>query len=312
MRTGALNPESHAAVKNMPGFMHAGAVNPEVQGEPVFKPSIEAGAEAWAMEPAPLAGVNFDCTVVAMAKDSTNCRIVQDAFTASSLALQEQLSKEFVGHVWEATKSDNARHVLTTVINTMRSADFIIDEFRAHGGVWQAACDQHGSEVIEEIIEHVPHWQSKEMVQELLQHPVSLCTDPHGNHVAQVILEHGTPGHQKQLAEVVQKNALSMCTDYHGLAVVSQALSRGAVEDRIAVALAILDQSALLPRMVRSRHGLAALNTLLELMHTGALNAESHAAVKNMPGFMHAGAVNPEVQGADCAEEQASRLPAVC
>merc|ERR1719210_2955837 len=113
------------------------------------------------------------------------------------------LAQELTGHVWEKSASPHGNYVLQRCVEVMppERVQFMISEMC--GRAVSAAQDAKRCRVLQRLIEHCPHWQTKPLVEELVASAERLFRHAYGNFVIQNILEQGEPECRHRLAEMM-------------------------------------------------------------------------------------------------------------
>lgn len=168
-----------------------------------------------------------------MARNCEGTRTIQNLLKTCSREGNQRLVLELKGKVWESLRCPHANYVIQEAIFRMRMEpsdfQFIINELMgSQHGVWYAASHISGCRILLRLLEHCSHEQFKVIFPEILKNIRYLCKHQYGNHVIQHLLVHRSP------------------------------------EDRMPVALALLNEREL-ASMARSRFGHDVLKHLLQV-----------------------------------------------
>jgi len=167
-----------------------------------------------------------------LAFTSSGCRLLQDAVEASSLTDHCSLVEQLRGHVWEATRSPHAHHVLQKYIVSVPpyKVHFLVEELQRRAV--QAAQNRFGCRVLERLIEHCPPQQIAPLVEEVLSSALLLSRHAFGNFVVQSILEHGIPPWKSRLVKSLHAKLRSLARHKIASNVVRCAMTHCSPEDR--------------------------------------------------------------------------------
>jgi hypothetical protein len=192
-----------------------------------------------------LAAVNWQSPVLQgiiqsslqLAFTSAGCRLMQKAASeASDASARTLLLAELKGHVWKASESPHANHVLQEYIMMMTAdhMDFILEEF--NGRALEAAQHRFQCRVLQRLIEHCRSSQTQGLIAELLDHAAKLFTHPFGNFVIASVLEHGTAEHKSCLAKILLRDIWFLSRHKIANNIVRKALVCCAAEDSLRLA----------------------------------------------------------------------------
>jgi len=202
-----------------------------------------------------------------LARDPVGCRAVQRAIEeASSDAHREAISQELHGHVWEGLQCPHANHVLQKCVVALRpeASQFIVDELCARGTASQAACHKYGCRIVQRLVEFLPWSQTDRLVECLLQEVGAVARHAYGNYVVQNLLEHGTPEHRDHILKTILSNVRAYAADPYGTAVVASVLQHCNVQEKKALAEAIVAEDGLLLSLACTRLGHGCVPKVLE------------------------------------------------
>jgi hypothetical protein len=212
-----------------------------------------------------------------LAQQPNGSREVQQAF--SCLQSSEDflaLAGELSGHVVEAMQCPHANYVLQSciLVDMPAMVKLIMKEIIEAGAdvVLQAARHRFGCRVIQRLFEvcTVPEVglldDISALAECLIDDACALCLHPYGNYTIQHVLLHGSEEHHRQLHIFLKDRVADMAAHFYASAVVGQALHHGSVEDKLALAHALVNSPGLLNAMSQSRHGGAAARRALEFV----------------------------------------------
>lgn len=166
-----------------------------------------------------------------LALENASCR----ELSAFSRGLHEQ--------VWKATKSKNANHVVTKIVQLMHpnGSSFIADKLleEERNGV-KVACHKYGCRVVCALLDRMPAEVASlsaaeactvNLIDQVLQGAEELCKHRYGHIVVGRILQRGSPGHQLRIAEILRQSAISYSADRYGSLVMESFLRWSSRED---------------------------------------------------------------------------------
>jgi len=237
--------------------------------QPQSMPSaIAAQQPSFPSVPPPPPSTRVNGRVWALAQDPCGSRRVQQALEeAADDQERAGLAMELRGHVLEALQCPHANHVLQKCIVSMRTQalQFVLDELMhpCPEQVVQVARHKYGCRILQRLLEHCRMDQLHRLVAELMASAVSLSKHAYANFVIQHLFEYGTQEQRCRLTGIFEHHAKALGKDDHGRAVLSKALSHVGSEERTSLARALLQEQGLLVRMARTRHGHAAVKSVL-------------------------------------------------
>uniref|UniRef100_A0A7S2PB02 PUM-HD domain-containing protein n=1 Tax=Zooxanthella nutricula TaxID=1333877 RepID=A0A7S2PB02_9DINO len=178
-------------------------------------------------------------------------RMLQRAMEVAGHEECVTLCRQFRGHVWEASASPHANHVLQKCVVNLppRKVLFIAEEFK--GRAVLAARHSIRSRMLERFIEYFPGEVLDDLVGELIPEASHLCCNTFGNFVLQRLLEHGTDTQRRALVEVLSADAASLAKHSIASNVLSSAFIYCPVRDQRFLAEALCADAAVVRSLRR-------------------------------------------------------------
>jgi len=205
-----------------------------------------------------------------LSQDPVGCRQVQAALdTAASDEAREALAQELHGHVAKAMRDAHANHVLQKCIAAMPAASlqFMVDELLAREGLAaQAARHRYGCRIVQQLLQKCGGDQASGLVEALLQDALTLTCHTIGNFTIKQLLQCGTEDQRYRLVRAIERNMRTICHSRQGASVVAVAMEHAALDDKVWIARAALQEPELLAFLARGRHGDGAVLQMLEVL----------------------------------------------
>jgi pumilio RNA-binding family len=206
--------------------------------------------------------------------DSTGCREVQQAFyDTDGDAERVQLASELKGHVWEAARHPHANYVLQAVITTMRPFDlqFVIDEIlgaddEREKRVVKLARHKFGCRVLQRILEHCSTEQVSGIVHPLILSASKCSQHIYAHYVMQHICEFGSPEQQLQISMTFSSDPQILAENTFAAGVAAKLFEHSEKDCSVSLAMVLLADERVVPRMSSSRKGHAAVKAMLAIL----------------------------------------------
>lgn len=175
---------------------------------------------------------------------------------------------ELRGHIWEASRSPHANHVLQKCIGLMRPEDlqFLVDELIPHNLLVQASRHKYGCRIVQQLLEHCEADQIQSLAEVIIAQASHVACHPFGNYVIQHLLSHASPQRSQALREKLQKDIRVLASDPYGGAVLSKAMSVLPFDEKQALARSLIQDPSILTNLACSRHGRPAAEAALGLL----------------------------------------------
>jgi len=224
-----------------------------------------------------------------LTQDTKGCRLVQEALEKAVTEMERlEITRELHGHVAKAMRCPHANHVLQKCIttNAPEHSQFIIDEFLERDGLLaQAARHRYGCRIVQQLMRKCPSTQLQKLAELLLEDAILFCCHPFGNFVMRHLLEHGSAEHRHRLVRILERNASSVCRVAPGCNVVIAAFAHGAVDDRVWLARALLQEPGLLQTLAHMRSGNVVVTDILQVVASGEQQQARESLLQDLAGL---------------------------
>lgn len=223
-----------------------------------------------------------------LSKDQQGCRLVQDALErAASDEEREAIAQELHGRVAKAMRDPSANHVLQKCISTLSvtSLQFMFDELLARQGLAaQAARHRYACRIVQQLLQRCGAIQTSGLVEAMLQDTLTLVCHPFGHHTIKQLLQCGSEDQRYRIVRTIEQNMGTIGRNSHGSNIIAAAMEYAALEDKVWMARAALQEPDLLVFLAQSRQGDDAVLRMLQALGTqertrGCEELVEHAAV---------------------------------
>lgn len=204
-----------------------------------------------------------------LSRQRQGCRQVQHALDVAKEGKDVvALVSELHGHIWETMRCPNGNHVLQKCIPMMKPQDlqFMLDELMLRNVPTQASCHKYGCRIVQGLLQHCDADQTRPLVNAIITCASHIACHPFGNYVVQHLLANADLERSRSLRDVLQKNIRALASDPFGRAVLSKAVCVMRLDDKLALASSLVQESDLWVEVACSRLGHSAAFTALELL----------------------------------------------
>ncbi|RWW06590.1 hypothetical protein GW17_00030065 [Ensete ventricosum] len=170
-----------------------------------------------------------------LAKDQNGCRFLQKIFDEGNYEDIFKIFVEIIDHVVELMTDTFGNYLIQKLIkvcNEDQITKIICKISDRDGKLFQISCNQHGTRVIQKIIEIIKTQEQYSLIVSTLRpYIVSLIKNNNGSHVAQCCLQHLPDEHKEArnfyllLFEAVVANCIELARDRHGCCVLQKCIS---------------------------------------------------------------------------------------
>ncbi|RRT55397.1 hypothetical protein B296_00045482 [Ensete ventricosum] len=170
-----------------------------------------------------------------LAKDQNGCRFLQKIFDEGNYEDIFKIFVEIIDHVVELMTDTFGNYLIQKLIkvcNEDQITKIICKISDRDGKLFQISCNQHGTRVIQKIIETIKTQEQYSLIVSTLRpYIVSLIKNNNGSHVAQCCLQHLPDEHKEArnfyllLFEAVVANCIELARDRHGCCVLQKCIS---------------------------------------------------------------------------------------
>ncbi|RZR92486.1 hypothetical protein BHM03_00020796 [Ensete ventricosum] len=170
-----------------------------------------------------------------LAKDQNGCRFLQKIFDEGNYEDIFKIFVEIIDHVVELMTDTFGNYLIQKLIkvcNEGQITKIICKISDRDGKLFQISCNQHGTRVIQKIIEIIKTQEQYSLIVSTLRpYIVSLIKNNNGSHVAQCCLQHLPDEHKEArnfyllLFEAVVANCIELARDRHGCCVLQKCIS---------------------------------------------------------------------------------------
>ena len=231
------NPQVTAAIyaETLP---HAAALMTDPFGNYLFQKLLKCcGAE---QRGALLRRVSGDLVAVSMNVHGT--RAVQRVVDVARGGAAEVgvLRGAFRGHIVEMIQDTNGNHVIQRCLHTLppEESQFIYDEVTAGENMVRVATHRHGCCVIQRCVDLASEAQKLQVVDNVVEHVLTLVQDPFGNYVVQYVLDLGVPGVPGRVAAQLRGHFVDLSTQKFSSNVVEKIMQAEGGEDAVGAIVA--------------------------------------------------------------------------
>lgn len=205
--------------------------------------------------------------VLDLALSANGTHVIQKALELTGGETQIILSHCLRGHVRQLLDSHHGNHVLQKSIVVMppHALQFIFHELSFfHGGWAGVSCHRFGCRVVERLLEHCDAVVTTTILASVVADIDSLSKHPFANYVIQHILEY-VPAHRSQVAHgLIQVGVPQLAQHRLASNVVERAFDHCDIEDKQAMAEAILLTPGAVVNMSFSRYGSYTVRRMLD------------------------------------------------
>ncbi|CAL9079628.1 unnamed protein product [Musa textilis] len=170
-----------------------------------------------------------------LAKDQNGCRFLQKIFDEGNYEDIYKIFVEIIDHVVELMTDIFGNYLIQKLIKVCNEEEItkiICKISDGDGELFQISCNQHGTRVIQKIIETIKTQEQYSLIVSTLRpYIVSLIKNNNGSHVAQRCLQHLPDEHKEArnfyllLFEAVVANCIELARDRHGCCVLQKCIS---------------------------------------------------------------------------------------
>ncbi|XP_018676385.2 uncharacterized protein LOC103976370 [Musa acuminata AAA Group] len=164
-----------------------------------------------------------------LAKDQNGCRFLQKIFEEGNYEDIYKIFVEIIDHVVELMTDIFGNYLIQKLIKVCNEEQItkILRKISDRDSeLFQISCNQHGTRVIQKIIETIKTPEQYSLIVSTLRpYIVSLIKNNNGSHVAQRCLQHLPDEHKELLFEAVVANGIELARDRHGCCVLQKCIS---------------------------------------------------------------------------------------
>lgn len=125
-----------------------------------------------------------------LAVNSRGTRLAQERLREADGETAAYLAASIAGKVWKCLNNPHGNYVIQEIVRwVVPLPAFILDELK--GSAYAAAAHKYACRVWNRLIENVPTWTLRPLIDELLQTPWSLCMHCYGKYVVETLLKSG-------------------------------------------------------------------------------------------------------------------------
>ena len=159
-------------------------------------------------------------------------RVVDVAHGAAEVGV---LRRAFRGHIVELIQDPNGNHVIQRCLHALPAADsqFIYDEVTAGENMVRVATHRHGCCVIQRCVDLASGAQKLQVVENVVEHALTLVQDPFGNYVVQYVLDLGVAGVPGRIAGRLRGHFVDLSTQKFSSNVVEKIMQADGGEDAV-------------------------------------------------------------------------------
>jgi len=206
--------------------------------------------------------------VAHLAFDAAGCRVVQEALKFADREVATSIISELKGLVKDATRCPHANFVIQKIIELLPPtlAEFIIDEL--FDCVAEVATHRYGCRIMCRLLEHSSTAPSTgRLLDKMLQSVRSLCCHTYGHYVIQLLMEHGTKEHRRAVVAALCSDAFKMAKSRHASSIVKGILTSSDIEDKHALANALVADDEHLPQLAADKIGWLVIRAVCKVSH---------------------------------------------